>query len=190
MVFGLLHKVLGGLLLAASIFAVVQTLRLYEAKEDYTTLEANYAKAREKGLSDQLADERRHSEQLAKIAVEHRKEQERANDQFESTLAGLRTDAIRVRNRFTCPAAPVSPSAPGAPPAGAQGGLRGEDVEFLLREAKRADDITRERNEAVELLEKHRELINAAGMSSRQGPTEGRDGPSDDAKPDSRIPVE
>lgn len=107
------------------------------------------------------AEQRRAAEQLASaradmVALDARmtKENSDAKARHEIDLASLRAGNVRVRERFTCPAGGSAGGAGSAAkavsgPAGmgdaaSSGGLRGEDVEFLLREAERADQAVRQ----------------------------------------------
>ncbi len=74
--------------------------------------------------------------QLAWDAEVHRREREQETERL---IADVRTGAIRVRPRFTCPGLPTNSAAIPIDSEGGQGGLQREDVEFLLRLAGEAD---------------------------------------------------
>jgi hypothetical protein len=80
--------------------------------------------------------------------------------ELEKDLAALRADnaSLRVRDRFRCPASGGVPSSAGdsgnAEEAGA--GLLREDAEFLLRLGREADDVVRDLNTCIDLLETER----------------------------------
>jgi hypothetical protein len=65
----------------------------------------------------------------------------------ERTIADLRSGTVRLRDRFTCPAAKASGAA--AKPVPEESGLRIEDAEFLVRFADEADAIADERNQCI-----------------------------------------
>jgi len=86
---------------------------------------------------------------MAALDVQHHKELTDAKAAADRTIADLRAGNLRLRERFTCPAA--AGPAGGAGQAGtgasvgdaAQGhGLQPADAEFLLSEAARADEVT------------------------------------------------
>lgn len=81
---------------------------------------------------------------LAYAAELKRAEREQETDR---TIAGLRSGTVRLRERFTCPAA----KAPGASaePVTEESGLRVTDAEFLVRFADEADTIADERNQCI-----------------------------------------
>lgn len=87
---------------------------------------------------------------------------EKANalSRYEQDLADLRADnaALRVRDRFRCAASGgVSGAAGDSGDAGeAQAGLLREDAEFLLRVGREADDVVRDLNLCIDLLEAER----------------------------------
>jgi hypothetical protein len=83
---------------------------------------------------------------LAYSAEEQRIERER---ETESTIADLRSGAIRLRYRFTCPKLPRDPAPAGQPEPADTYGLRTEDAEFLVRFADERDQIADERNQCI-----------------------------------------
>lgn len=87
----------------------------------------------------------------AMSTIDHAYQQGRddAQTEYDRTAAERDAGAIRLRDRFSCPAS----SANGLPEAGtsaskrdatSEGGLQRKDEEFLVREAKRADDAVRQ----------------------------------------------
>jgi len=80
--------------------------------------------------------------------------------ELEKDLAALRADnaSLRVRDRFRCPASGGVSGAAGHPGnAGeAQAGLLPADAQFLLRIGREADDVVRDLNTCIELLETER----------------------------------
>lgn len=83
---------------------------------------------------------------LAYSAEEQRIERER---ETEATIADLRSGALRLRNRFTCPGVPRDPATTGQPESASAYGLRAEDAEFLVRFADKRDQIADERNQCI-----------------------------------------
>lgn len=72
-----------------------------------------------------------------------------AQTQHDRDLARIRSGQLRLRQRFTCPAAGAGPVPDSSGPAGsthdpAQAGLRPKDAEFLVSESDRADAVVRQ----------------------------------------------
>lgn len=93
--------------------------------------------------------EQRHAEQMAALDAKHHKELQDEIISKERAIADFRADVIRVRDEFTCAGSAaagtgkVGTSASVGHAAGA-GGLQAAHVEFLLREAGRADEAVRQ----------------------------------------------
>lgn len=109
----------------------------------------------------QLQRERELAAAFAKATKNHLEEQRNAKQKYDATLAALRTDNLRLRQRFTCPAPGDVHSTPASGSDGGEGsGLLREDAEFLISEAQRADDIVRQLKLAQEtiriMLEAHK----------------------------------
>lgn len=99
-------------------------------------------------LQQQARDkERQHGEQLATIDQQHQEKLSHEINSRDRTIADLRAGNVRVRQRFTCPAASdqrvpsTSTSTSGGDEAQA-GGLQREDAEFFVRFASEADEVT------------------------------------------------
>lgn len=69
--------------------------------------------------------------------------------QVQTDINSLRTGALRVRDRFTCPKVPTTPGTSPKPDHQESGLLR-EDAELVLRIAAEADTIADERNQCIE----------------------------------------
>ncbi|WP_428383809.1 hypothetical protein [Nevskia ramosa] len=84
--------------------------------------------------------ERETNERLAAVAAAYQAEKTRAQTEFDAVVRSLRNDSLRLRDKFK----PIVCGVPGDAAAPAEGDsyaeLRRDDVEFLFREAKRADD--------------------------------------------------
>lgn len=117
---------------------------------------ASMDRAHRSALADELqrrADlQAQHAQEMAALDERFTHEIETAKSRAAADLAAVRDGTVRVRDRFTCPADPGRPSGAAAdtgttpsvgddaPPSG----LQAADAEFLLREAERADEVTRQ----------------------------------------------
>ena len=110
---------------------------------DQASTRADGAEQREQGLQRVLTDERAIAKTQADIDTAYQKGITDAQAQLDGTLSDLRADVIRLRKRFTCPAASVQATAAGATVSddAEAGGLQREDAEFLVRLASDADAI-------------------------------------------------
>lgn len=110
---------------------------------DQESARADGAEQREQGLEQVLTDERAIAKTQADIDTAYQKGITDGKVQLDSTLSDLRADVIRLRKRFSCPAASVQATAAGAPVSddAEAGGLQREDAEFLVRLASDADAI-------------------------------------------------
>lgn len=133
-------------LIAALVLGLVLALWRIDsvsAARDQASTRADDAEQRERGLQQVLDDERAISKTQADIDTAYQKGITDAQDQLNSTLSDLRADVIRLRKRFSCPAASVQATAAGAPVSDdtEASGLQREDAEFLVRLASDADAI-------------------------------------------------
>lgn len=110
---------------------------------DQESARADGAEQREQGLEQVLTDERAIAKTQADIDTAYQKGITDGNVQLDSTLSDLRADVIRLRKRFSCPAAGVSAAAASATVGddAEASGLQREDAEFLVRLASDADAI-------------------------------------------------
>lgn len=91
------------------------------------------------------ASEQAHGQALTVLDQNYQKAIQDEKAKSDRTVADLRTGALQLRSRFTCPANSGSMPGPAAstavdPPAG-QRGLQPEDVRILVSEASRADQV-------------------------------------------------
>ena len=110
---------------------------------DQESARADGAEQREQGLQQVLTDERAIAKTQADIDTAYQKGITDGKVQLDSTLSDLRADVIRLRKRFSCPAAGVSAAAASATVGddAEASGLQREDAEFLVRLASDADAI-------------------------------------------------
>jgi hypothetical protein len=94
--------------------------------------------------AEAAAKEAKDAAAFALLADNLRKENERAKQDADRTIADLRRGTIRLRSRFTCPST-VSQAAGSASGSDEtrESGLRSEDAEFLISESARADGVAR-----------------------------------------------
>lgn len=123
-----------------------------DAASKESTLQAVEKARKEERVSaaDMVAIDREHQEKLRnEIEIRDR------------TIADLRAGALRLRKRFTCSssASGILSGASGSAGIGdeaSQGGFQGADVEFLIGEADRADQVAIQLQECQEVVRKDR----------------------------------
>lgn len=103
-------------------------------------------------LQRRLDQQAQHEADMAALDSKFTKEMQDARRQAAADVAAVRSGAVRVRDRFACPASGSAAGASGAGTAagrtasvgdaGTPGGLQTADAEFLLSEAGRADEVT------------------------------------------------
>lgn len=126
---------------------------------DQASTRADGAEQRERDLQQVLTDERAIAKTQADIDTAYQKGKTDAQAQLDSTLSDLRADVIRLRKRFTCPAASVQATAAGATVSddAEAGGLQREDAEFLVRLASDADAIALQLNACQAIVKSDRD---------------------------------
>lgn len=143
------------------------TVAEYEAAR--ARIEAEAARRTAEAEARARAIEAQHAADLAAITQAHEEALRNATAERDRTIDALRTDALRVRERFTCPEpAGVSGTdrdrtaeAPGGGQldhAGARRGLSVEDAGFLLRIAAEADEIVHQLRACQAVIRRDRGL--------------------------------
>lgn len=95
------------------------------------------------------AAEQASRQRIHDIEVQHYEKMQAAEAERDRLLAAVESGELRLRDRFTCPAS-GSGSVPGTVPGSAgsepaqAGGLQQADVQFLVRFAHEADEVTRQ----------------------------------------------
>ncbi len=119
----------------------------YQKEQGRQEVRTEWAKSREKAEKVRRATEQAWNKAVWDIAYAAELKREEREQETERTIADLRSGTVRLRDRFTCPAA----KAPGtsAQPVPQESGLREEDAEFLVRLADEADTIADERNQCI-----------------------------------------
>lgn len=105
--------------------------------------------------------ERKHVEALAAIANDFQVKEDHAKAEIDRLDAAVRAGDVRLRQRFTCPAAAggaaSAPGASAAPADAAKGrGLRDEDARALVRMSDEADQVTRQLQALQAIVKKDR----------------------------------
>lgn len=110
--------------------------RYDEGYED-AQAEAAIEIATERALAEEARRklEQKYNEQAKQFIIERNKEYEKRD----KVIADWQSGRLRLKPRFSPKACPAS-----GDNAGAEAGLLGEDVQFLIREATRADAIVRQ----------------------------------------------
>jgi hypothetical protein len=153
-------KIAVGLLSLSLIVNLVQWSVINNTKYKLSVQEQALALAAKEYAEYKLAKEREMSEAITAAEVKHQQEQDNATDQYEDLLACVRSGKCGVQKRFTCPPRPANPGEAGSAGEGEEAGLSREDAEFLISEANRADEVTRELNLAKEYIDILERIIN------------------------------
>ena len=129
--------------LAIGLILALWRIDTVSSARDQASTRADGAEQRERGLQQVLTDERAIAKTQADIDTAYQKGITDGKVQLDSTLSDLRADVIRLRKRFSCPAAGVSAAAASATVGddAEASGLQREDAEFLVRLASDADAI-------------------------------------------------
>lgn len=154
-------KLLGYGLIASAIFwggcSVQKGLdagRIASLNSSIYKMKTDAAEAGRKHTEEVRQREHQHADALAKLDKKYAQEKENAEHDYKNTIAAIRSNNLQLRKRFICPK--ITSEAP-APKSGIneeeRAGLQKEDAEFLVSESERADQITRERNELIDIIE-------------------------------------
>lgn len=153
----MLNKILVGVIVLLTVFAGMQTIRLQKeqlAFQNYKHKVENAARENTKAWKKAVYD-------ISYKAAIERKQREA---ELQNIIDDLRNSKPNVRyvvrDRFSCP---NTPSSSGGNNGETGRGLRAEDVEFLLREARRADSVV----ETLQMCQNYVETI-TNGVYSRQ----------------------
>lgn len=141
----MLLKVAAGVIAGLAILLGVQTWRVDRLQDKIASIELAAQRELTRSaqaivaLGNQMNDKARSAQET----------QAQADEEYEMVVADLRTAKRKLRDRFTCPRVSKSPG--GSDEAGERGLLE-EDAEFLISEAKRADDLARQLQLAQEVI--------------------------------------
>ncbi len=157
---GVRATVFAGLLLVAGAFAAIQSVRLNHAQDEIADMETAVLESEVAHQQALRKAERDSAEAIAALDQKYQKERDEAKSTTDRLLADVRSGALKLRDKFSCPIrVPGVGSAPGTS-AGEEGAiLSAEDQEFLVRIGEEADDAIRERNEAVRIAEEDRRIL-------------------------------
>lgn len=129
------------------------TAAINEAQAQTTALERKLDKEARDHAEWIVDQERKNSARLAEIDQKNTEVLQSAKKDYERTIADLRAGNLQLRKRFTCPVASPAQPAGGVDNAEERGGLQKEDGEFLVSESERADEVVRQLNAAIEVIE-------------------------------------
>jgi hypothetical protein len=108
--------------------------------------------------AEAAAKEAKDAAAFALLADNLRKENERAKQDADRTIADLRRGAIRLRDRFTCKSTVPGPTtSAGGSDEASQGGLLRTDQEFLLHIGAEADGVARTLQACQDILSAERQ---------------------------------
>jgi hypothetical protein len=139
-------------LIFGAIFGAGETNRNLTNRYDaeLAQLRAANSQAITDAVNKARSEEQQRSAAMAALDEQHHKEYQDEIISKDRTIADLRAGTVRVRNQFTCPAAAAeratgkAGTGTGLGDGAGTGGLQTAHVEFLLREAGRADEAVRQ----------------------------------------------
>lgn len=144
------------LLFGAYSHGVSTTDTAWQAKHNAALAKANQAAAEAQAGAREA--ERRAAEEINAIEGKLHDQEQAAAAERDRLLADLESGAVRLRDRFTCPAGGVPGTAanPGQREPGKVGGLQQADVRLLVRLANEADAVTRQLQACQAILKSDR----------------------------------
>lgn len=155
---GIRGTVFASLALIALVFGGVQTLRLNGVQHQLETQKLALVKNAKDFAEWKLKAEADKAQAIAEIDKRHREEQSHVQAEADRTIAALRSNAIQLRKRFTCPPAGQSSSPDtsiGGVDAEGVNGLTEEDAGFLIREAADSDRKSVKINALIAIIEEY-----------------------------------
>lgn len=137
---------------------VTTTDTAWQSRWDQQAAELANARTEAERLARQA--ERDSAQAMAAIDNAYQQGQADAKAESDRVIADLRAGNVRLRKRFTCPAAsdlPAAGTSTGSSDAAQTGGLQRDDAEFLVREAERADEVVRQLQACQAIVRKDRQ---------------------------------
>lgn len=131
----------------------VDVAEISELNVDIAKLKQKQAEEKQKYAEQIAKNYMALNQQVAALDKQHTEKEERAKKDFDLTIKRIRSDELKLRERFTCPATPSVSD------GGEAGGLQKQDAEFLVSESERADSIVRqliELQDYVKLIQKQK----------------------------------
>lgn len=153
-------RILGIVLGISLVVNLIQWGVIYNTKYKLSVQEKALAIASKEYAEYKLAKEREMSKAVHEVEIKHQQEQDHAKEEYNRVIANLRAGNLQLRKKFTCPPRSANPAEAGSVGEGEEAGLSREDAEFLISEANRADEVTRELNLAKEYIAVLEKIIN------------------------------
>lgn len=149
---GVRATVFAAVALAALLAVGVQSHRLTVAKMalELVAADASASKRVNKAL------EARAEAEIADIRAKLKESTDAATAERDRLLADIAAGRQRLRQRFTCPAAPGAAAGPGGSVGAGEGGLLVADADFLVRFAADADRVVEKLNACQAIVEADR----------------------------------
>lgn len=149
--------------------------KISELNQKYADQKTEFIKA------SKLAQDKS-AENIAAIDAKHLKEKQNERERTEATVANYRSDNLRLRNSLrpaSCPAGggTKSTSGSGVGDAAESVGLRDADVEFLVRIAGEADEVTDTLRACQGVILEYQDLYRRSWPSAAKGVLEGGKSP-------------
>lgn len=124
-----------------------------ESKVQVIALERKLDREAKDHAEWKVVQERKTTAELAAIDKKNTEVLQSAKEDYERTIAGIRAGNRKLRERFTCPVPGAAQPTGSVDHAKETAGLQTEDGEFLVSEAERADEVVRQLNAAIEVIE-------------------------------------
>lgn len=153
---------------AAALFTLIMSFLSYDYgyKRAQSQQIAGYQKEirqLEQKANQALQRERQAYAKQEQLETEFLQQKQEIENHANATIEQYRNHTVRLRRSLQpqqCPPMPATADTAGSSDATTTGGLQPKDVEFLIREANRADSVVKQLAAAQKIIEQDRQICN------------------------------